>query len=965
MSHFKDLTRWNRAGLDRFDYVDANAASILEILRQYMVKEYTDPLSGELQWRDLEIELDNIAVAGETHTEKNRRLLEQYNGETRDYAWEFLRTFSRSVHVTLAHVNAYANEGYIGTATQWDNIRRLVNMLDYHPAPAASAYTYIALQIKAGQQGKVVTGWQIKNAPEDGSAPLIFETLTDIDAYSELNILHAHDWQFNEERVDTYQDNILQEKITLLKTVVDEDVLSSGSRGICLIENKSGTIVESYPVKIVRTDRHELHISGLPDSSDYALYQLKLLFNPEFRAIPRLHGPSVVQLQQSFNYSPGSIIGWQDGAWHLGVVQSVVDDRIILDGGIVPPDGSDLYLMFTARRQTVTFNTTDDEGDYLILPQAAYRKEGKAWFRGASGFSLINSFDINTEKNLEKVSDTYSQVTAAYYLDIHTGPAAHVTEESSTIHSSALRLEFAGRAKGLNSGQWLLCRTDNNYYTLQIKQIEQYKNYYFIDFSVPAGGFTLSEPVVEVSGLFADTFRADDFNRSQQIITGSDIALQVLPDSLKRGRKIQIISASLAHEAVITDLKRTATPPLMTIEPPLPQADAPVNAGKDYVSGLCRIFANVVLVGHGEAKPEKVLGSGNATQVRQTFILETKDVSFVADPEMNSGVRADITIRIDGRVWQQKASLNYSGPADPHYVVRMTEDGFLKIIFGDGEKARRLPSGKNNIRIRYRVGSGSRGNLPANSLVKVVKPHNLLSGHYQPIAATSGNGVESGSSLKQTAAASLMTFERAVSLRDFVNLANNYSSVWQASAIRRNVRYSRNEHIDIVIVPAGGGVAADALKNQLQLYLVNAALPGVEVNIINHQPIELYLDISIRIRYEEYDYEEVKLTVINALLTAFSLSVRELGQALYRSDIYKVVEQVKGVENSDCVILSRTVNEPHNPPLSNRRQVVYGNTSDTDRQIIRSIRPTMGQLIVMSQETSVSIRSEAFTTEIN
>ena len=61
-------------------------------------------------------------------------------------------------------------------------------------------------------------------------------------------------------------------------------------------------------------------------------------------------------------------------------------------------------------------------------------------------------------------------------------------------------------------------------------------------------------------------------------------------------------------------------------------------------------------------------------------------------------------------------SLRDSGPADEHYVVRMTEAGQLSFEAGDGTNGRRFPSGTNNLRVELRVGTGLRGNLAAGGL---------------------------------------------------------------------------------------------------------------------------------------------------------------------------------------------------------------------------------------------------------
>ncbi len=43
MSERKDLTRWNRAALTRFRYVDGKAGEYLEILRAKLVENFKDP----------------------------------------------------------------------------------------------------------------------------------------------------------------------------------------------------------------------------------------------------------------------------------------------------------------------------------------------------------------------------------------------------------------------------------------------------------------------------------------------------------------------------------------------------------------------------------------------------------------------------------------------------------------------------------------------------------------------------------------------------------------------------------------------------------------------------------------------------------------------------------------------------------------------------------------------------------
>ncbi len=940
MSHIKDFSRWNRSGLNRFEYIDANAITLLETLRQSMIDEFTDP-DNNLKWSELEANI----LSHETHSEKNQRLLEQYHDERRDYAWELMRSFSRSVHVTLEHLNAYANEGYIGTATQWENIRRLVSMLDYYPAPSASAYTDIALMVKASQTGKVEAGWQVKNAPEDGSAPLIFETLEDIEVNSDFNRLYPYQWDQNHE-VFLFDDTDPSRPLLTMSFEPADKKLSAGYRGIALVKDQVGNINRTYAITIEKILDNHLILSGIDNSQDLHLYQLTLLFNDAYHESPKLHGPQVVLLEQVFNFKVGSLICWLNGTWKQAQVIAIENNRIQLDGNEIPQAGNELYLLLSANKQLIEFNENDKDY-YLILPPSSCRKDGKVFTHVNGHVSEVGINDIieNTDKTLQRVDESENSADTLYYQMPDSQPVAKV----SGISSAANVLEFSGQAKDLSSDQWLLCRCDETYHALQIVKIEQLKKSYqlTLDYSVLDDDLSIGT-VSAVRALFSTKVQAIQYNRNQSLISGAKLELDFIPEDLKRGQKIIIQCQQKTHQATIIEIEPGGVPAI-TIAPALVDP---------YMSGETIISANIVAVGHGETKPEKILGSGDATEIHQSFVFETKNVAFVADPEMNSGVRADIELIIDGRIWQQKSTLNYSSPTDPHYVVRMTEEGYLKISFGDGKKARRLPTGKNNIRVRFRIGTGTVGNLPAGSLIKAVKPHNLIINHTQPLPAAGGNGIESVASIRQTASANLMTFERAVSLRDFISLAASHSSVWQASAVRRKIKFAQNENIEVVIIPAGGGSVSPGLNQQLRHYLTQAALPGVKITITDCQKIELHLNIIIRVKYEEYDHENVKLAVIAALENAFNLTTRKIGQVLYRSEIYKTVESVTGVENSDCIISQTSVNSAE--PRLTYRQVVFGHEHDPSKRLIKSIRPANSQIIVVLDNHTISVLAEPF-----
>ena len=176
-----DLTRWNRAGLSRFEYIDGNAAVYLERLRSDLAREFPD-------WTPTKA----VVPVDETEEARKQRLEQLYAADPDDMLWQLTRQLARSCHVLGVHLDAYANESYLETASQWDNLRKLVALLDYAPRPPASASAPVALILKSGKSGVITAGLQIKHSPPTGS-PLIFESLSDLGADAEWNVVHARD----------------------------------------------------------------------------------------------------------------------------------------------------------------------------------------------------------------------------------------------------------------------------------------------------------------------------------------------------------------------------------------------------------------------------------------------------------------------------------------------------------------------------------------------------------------------------------------------------------------------------------------------------------------------------------------------------------------------------------------------------------------------------------------------------
>ena len=393
-----------------------------------------------------------------------------------------------------------------------------------------------------------------------------------------------------------------------------------------------------------------------------------------------------------------------------------------------------------------------------------------------------------------------------------------------------------------------------------------------------------------IYGPFSFTLYPEKYDRNEECLAaGSEIELAAMPAGLKKGRDVLLVCGGRTLVSQVQGIDEKTL--MLTIVDAISE--------KTFVKADTLLYANVVKAGHGERQPDRILGSGDAAQSSQSFVFAVAGTAFVPDALMPAGVRADIDVIVGEQIWTQVATLADSAPSDPHYVVRMTEDGYLRIQFGDGINGRKLPSGRNNVRLRYRLGTGLAGNVPAGGLEKPVNPHPLVDAVRQPCDAAGGADMETAASMRDNAPATLLTLERAVSLDDFAKLASGNSSVWQAKAFRLNDAGSRQERVQVVIVPAGGA-ASDTLCGSVRDFLQQHALPGVQVSVVNFAKQPVNLNVVARIRSDRFIFGDVIAAVRQALLDGLSLRNRRLGEPLYISEVYKIVEGVTGVESSYC-----------------------------------------------------------------
>ncbi len=911
MTAHTDLTRWNRAGLTRFRYVDGNAPVFLELLRESLARRFGAVGGG--MWDIL-----HDVPQSEDYRERLHRLEAQYTADRRDVGWEIVRLFARACQVLTSHVEAYANEGFLGTATQWDNVRRLVEMLDYHPAPPASAATSLVLVAKPGARGTVPQGFQVKHAPKSG-APVVFETLEDVVIDAALNELRPAGYERNP---TTLTGAVLTFEGAVKNLKTGEPVV---------LEDERTWTLRAYLVQGVLEQAQRTQVTVRPRlwrgfEAGYTIVHAQ----PADRLEPKapvqtsaIIGRALHLAEPPRDLQPGEVVYISDSvkAYYRRVVAvrglTIVFDKEL---GIDQETGQlNLAHATVARAEVVSVNRlpgrTGEDNDILIIRVAGDHSRLAnqqiadlcidAGVRSIAQYKVTAADYIPAEQKVPNAGYTILRVmaplggecTLANPQSLWVPPVGGrwaVDRFLETAGGHLPRALVTSKPKKTAAGDIAVVVRGNQTAWARLGSVETDMEPGEARLTAEArwqdrggGDFYLAD--TSVYAHFKQQLRVSGWQNNPAVLSGSTVQLNAVPSGLKRGAKILVECAG--SDPLVTTVSRVEGT-AVTLSHAVPDGCT--------VGGIV-LRGNVVNAGHGESKPEKVLGSGSAAQSNQVFLLQVADVSFVADSTQTTGVRADITVRVAEREWTQVATLNDSGPADPHYVVRMTEDGYILVGFGDGSNGRRLPSGINNVRVSYRKGTGLGGNLAAGSLTKPVKPHALVASVRQPTAAIGGNDMEGTASLRENAPASLLTLERAVSLDDFGHLAASHSSVWQARAFLRPSGFGQREQVEVIVVPATGGPLGE-LAATLQGFLLRHSVPGVAVAVTEYTEVSFDVEVDLTVDEDAFVADDVRAAVERELAQAFGLFRRRLGQDVYLSEVYKVVEDVVGVMHSTIAL---------------------------------------------------------------
>jgi hypothetical protein len=308
------------------------------------------------------------------------------------------------------------------------------------------------------------------------------------------------------------------------------------------------------------------------------------------------------------------------------------------------------------------------------------------------------------------------------------------------------------------------------------------------------------------------------------------------------------------------------------------------------------LAGNVARATHGQTV-EEALGSGDGATPHQRFALRQPPLTYVSAPTPSGGA-STLELRVDGVLWEEADTLYGLGSGERRYVLRREDDGATRVTLGDGRSGARATTGSENVVGRYRTGIGLGGEVgPGRLTLMQTRPFGVRE-VTNPLAAANAADPEGRDAARANAPRTVRTLDRAVSLRDYEDMARGFSGIGKALAL--SLWTPVGEQI-VVSVAGSDGAEVDpdsSLYTNLVASLRQFGDPVQRVRVESARV--LHFDLAASLRADPaLQFGDVLAGVRGALESRFGFEARELGRMVTAAELITAMQEQHGVVGVD------------------------------------------------------------------
>lgn len=775
-----------------------------------------------------------------------------------------------------------ANEGFLRTATERRSILEMAREIGYELSPGVAASVYLSFTVDEAQGAPGVStipaGTKVQSIPPQGKVPQPFETSTEITAYKEWNALRPRQSE-TQNLVTGIGEIYLQGTGSNLKTG-DVVLISSGvyTAAVHIATVETDT---DRQITHVTFDKTVASLGGVPGSVGVTLWgDEKIPLN-------------ATNIQENILQK-----AWEDSGLNAFLQANEWDSQALIDylAGYRVDHPSVVGYAYAMRTRLGIFGNNAPRYDSLPASQ----RFGE-WVNADSSDSTAKQFkpavypyswetrDITTDSQGNGLIDadfflerSMPAVLAGGFVALENGSYFAVYPIDSIVETSLSDYGMSTKVTGLNiqtSGEIFISLT-----AFKVRGTTAY---------VQSELLTVAEkPLTSDLAVGTTQIELDRFAFGMQVgqavsLTGERADAENLTQS-----EILIIAA-INHNYGLTTL---------TFESGLAYS---------YIRNSVSLNANTVAATHGETVNE-ILGSGDGAQLHQKFTLKKPPLTYTAAPT-SSGSASTLQLRVNNLLWDQAASLYGLSANDQGYIIRIDDPSASSsgkapatVIFGDGQKGVRLPTGQNNITATYRSGIGLDGAVDAGSLTLLPsKPFGVRS-VVNPLAASGAGDPENMDNARGNAPLTVRTLDRIVSREDYEDFAAAFAGIGKAQAIDL---WSGEHHLVHVTIAGEDGqpVETGDFRTNFVKALKAARDPSQQARVDTFDLLLFNLKANVAVD-SAHITEDVFAAITSALEAAFAFEQRSFGQPVTAAEVITVIQNVEGVVYVDLDSLYLSTN---------------------------------------------------------
>jgi predicted phage baseplate assembly protein len=289
-------------------------------------------------------------------------------------------------------------------------------------------------------------------------------------------------------------------------------------------------------------------------------------------------------------------------------------------------------------------------------------------------------------------------------------------------------------------------------------------------------------------------------------------------------------------------------------------------------------------------------------------------------PEAVAAVTSTLLVTVNGVRWTEQPTLVGSGPETQAFTTTLDDAGQTTVVFGDGFAGAAPPTGKDNVRARYRKGLGTSGNVPAGGVEQLIDSLPGLQKVTSPQPSSGGADAETVAQIRVNAPGSVRAFGRAVSAEDYAALALTYPGIVKAGAMwatrsPTTLQAFAQPYVQLTLATANRVPLAETpvVAAALRSFLDKRRDPNVPLRILDFTPV--YVDVALTVDVDDRFPRQATLAQVQAALRPglnadgtpgyFAFERLQFGESIHLSAVYAAVHAVAGVRDATITRLRR------------------------------------------------------------